>query len=430
MVSTPVSPEPGTRLSDLLSDLGEMSRYTWMGYGYTDGEYVTDPEVFDGLAYMICTTESSRPGFRGMPLDSSIEVALETGWNLIGVMSGDSTYYDFASCEVEHGGRRQAWSGSGALSHSVVWWEDETGNLQNDGLWGSKAGSDLFEADPSGLNLWGGFYVWADEACTLILQGSAKRSAERRLAAGESTAASRIRLFVEQGSTRDGWIELGLREDCSFGRDGYDVRKPPFPAEGVRISIDHHDWPGADAGSYLTDFRPHGEALYSWRLSLSGANDEDDVAYLRWFDVESIDPEWYVYLIDEKDRAIDMRTSSYLELDLDGSIEKMIAIRMQREPWDGAALYTGPSRIQAIHPSPSRGAVSVRFSTGKVGRVRVSVYDVQGRLVERIFDGEIEPGEYGAEWTPNLSGVASGVYFVRLETRAGADSRSFVVIEQ
>jgi flagellar hook assembly protein FlgD len=51
--------------------------------------------------------------------------------------------------------------------------------------------------------------------------------------------------------------------------------------------------------------------------------------------------------------------------------------------------------------------------------VEISVYDVRGTLVRKIWSGGLEPGFHSVEWdgTNNLgSPVASGVYFYQLKT--------------
>ena len=58
------------------------------------------------------------------------------------------------------------------------------------------------------------------------------------------------------------------------------------------------------------------------------------------------------------------------------------------------------------------------------GRVTVSIYDVRGRLVKHIFDGEATPGLHTLMWhgrNEHSSPTASGIYFVRMV--AGDDVR-------
>ena len=59
------------------------------------------------------------------------------------------------------------------------------------------------------------------------------------------------------------------------------------------------------------------------------------------------------------------------------------------------------------------------FSLPNSGNVKLSIYDVAGRLVEVLDEGVRSAGDYTFEW--NAGGLASGVYFYRLE----AEGQSF-----
>jgi hypothetical protein len=70
-------------------------------------------------------------------------------------------------------------------------------------------------------------------------------------------------------------------------------------------------------------------------------------------------------------------------------------------------------------PNPFRGASSVQFDLPKPGRVTLEVFDLQGRLVRSLLDGDYEPGRYSAVWQGRNQAdqpVAPGIYFYRLRT--------------
>ena len=68
-------------------------------------------------------------------------------------------------------------------------------------------------------------------------------------------------------------------------------------------------------------------------------------------------------------------------------------------------------------PNPSRGTTTVSWSIAQPGRVRLDVYDVSGRLVRRLVDGERRAGAETVVWDgtgDSGSRPGTGVYFVRL----------------
>ena len=78
-----------------------------------------------------------------------------------------------------------------------------------------------------------------------------------------------------------------------------------------------------------------------------------------------------------------------------------------------------------LRPQPASTATSVSFTLGDGpgdgSTTRLSVYDVSGRLVRRLVDGPLEPGQYVREWDlacERGEKVASGCYLFVLE-RAG-----------
>lgn len=78
-------------------------------------------------------------------------------------------------------------------------------------------------------------------------------------------------------------------------------------------------------------------------------------------------------------------------------------------------------------PNPVTAATSLAFGVPAGGSVRISVYDVAGRMVETVFDEQVEGGTHSVEWNPGRS-VSNGVYFVKLDTEDGSVSRQVMVI--
>jgi hypothetical protein len=74
--------------------------------------------------------------------------------------------------------------------------------------------------------------------------------------------------------------------------------------------------------------------------------------------------------------------------------------------------------------------VALRFTLPVAGRARLAVYDVTGRCVRILLAGSLAAGEHQARWEARDDGgrpIATGLYFVRLETAGGARSRRVVV---
>ncbi len=99
-----------------------------------------------------------------------------------------------------------------------------------------------------------------------------------------------------------------------------------------------------------------------------------------------------------------------------------IGVGIEGSPGNGLALH-----LDNPMPNPVATDASFGFTIPSGGNVRLSVYDVSGRVVETVFNGLLEAGVHSVEWNPGSS-ISSGVYFVKLDTEAGSVSAQTLVI--
>ncbi len=89
------------------------------------------------------------------------------------------------------------------------------------------------------------------------------------------------------------------------------------------------------------------------------------------------------------------------------------------EPTEAAASAVLPAEValHAPYPNPAAGTATLGFDLPEAARVRLTVYDVLGREVARLADGELQPGRH----TAVLDGwsVPAGTYLVRLTADGG-----------
>ncbi|MBD3399562.1 MAG: T9SS type A sorting domain-containing protein [Candidatus Coatesbacteria bacterium] len=77
------------------------------------------------------------------------------------------------------------------------------------------------------------------------------------------------------------------------------------------------------------------------------------------------------------------------------------------------------------YPNPAANSVSVAFTLPEAQHVSLSVYDLVGRRVTTLSEGELPAGRHEVAW--DCAGEASGIYLLRLETQGAALSRRVVV---
>lgn len=84
-------------------------------------------------------------------------------------------------------------------------------------------------------------------------------------------------------------------------------------------------------------------------------------------------------------------------------------------------------RLDPIAPNPIAGeAARITFRVSSSQRTTLSVYDILGREVATIFDRNVPAGEKTLRW-PTRQDIASGLYFVRLNSGSTTRSRKLIV---
>jgi hypothetical protein len=103
-------------------------------------------------------------------------------------------------------------------------------------------------------------------------------------------------------------------------------------------------------------------------------------------------------------------------------------------PWAGGiAALPGSASVVSIEPNPFGGSASIRFAVpgGERRDFTLRVYDVSGRLVRIVDEGQAVPGVHTRTWNgDDDSGrpVAAGVYLVRLVAGTDTSSRKTVLL--
>jgi hypothetical protein len=96
------------------------------------------------------------------------------------------------------------------------------------------------------------------------------------------------------------------------------------------------------------------------------------------------------------------------------------------------ALESGAGRLwlAPVRPSVTRGAVDLRLELPAAGAAEIALYDVSGRRVRSLMEGNLEAGAHAFAWDGRDEqgrAVAPGVYFVRASSTAGVMTRRLVM---
>jgi hypothetical protein len=100
----------------------------------------------------------------------------------------------------------------------------------------------------------------------------------------------------------------------------------------------------------------------------------------------------------------------------------------------GVTLVPPPrfARLGQNHPNPFNPRTGIQVEMLRSGFVELAVLDMRGRLVGRIFQGDLEEGTHRFTWAGHADdgrAVAAGAYFYRLSTSAGEITRRMILLK-
>jgi hypothetical protein len=84
-------------------------------------------------------------------------------------------------------------------------------------------------------------------------------------------------------------------------------------------------------------------------------------------------------------------------------------------------------KLYDAYHNPFNPVTTISFDLPVNTHVDLSIFDVSGKLIERILSNELTAGSYKIIW--NASGFSSGVYFVRFESGSFKMSRKLLLVK-
>jgi hypothetical protein len=80
----------------------------------------------------------------------------------------------------------------------------------------------------------------------------------------------------------------------------------------------------------------------------------------------------------------------------------------------------------SAYPCPTSNALVMEYAVPIAGVVHITLYDAVGRCVQEISNAYMQPGMYQKQI--GLTGIAQGVYFLRLESDNEVITRKTIVL--
>lgn len=99
-------------------------------------------------------------------------------------------------------------------------------------------------------------------------------------------------------------------------------------------------------------------------------------------------------------------------------------------PNNNAISNTAASSLSA-YPNPVVNAATISFSLQQSQKVSLQVFDMSGRIIKKLAEGEMQPGSHQVTWNAtdnNESAVAAGIYLLKLQTGNNIETKKISVI--
>ena len=235
-----------------------------------------------------------------------------------------------------------------------------------------------------------------------------------------------INLVSEDGKSRDIYNRVGVVKNADIDLEqscAYDLLPP---GDYIRLSVNDPSDPEREAYSY--DYRTANLVEYCWKLELSTTYDEISTI-LSLDNLESIPDDYTVSLYDcETGKVYDLNETSIFEVELTSDISKTFELTATKKPVnDEENIIPEAVCISDIRPNPFNPSTTISYSLGTAGNVSINVYNLNGQLVDTIFDGYSNAGYHRIVW--NAKGRASGVYIVSLVSQGKRDVRKIALMK-
>lgn len=400
----------------VFDELGDYNVKEWR-YGTFDSsinDYREPPAAFPsapGQGFWIIAKDAKNIAVTATSTDLSqnLSVTLRPGWNQIANPFGFST--DFADLVLPAGVESNLIGFNGSYVTNVQTLTPGAGYWIRNG----NTSSSVIEFPPLGAGV------------------AAKTFANSLGVIPDEETGWSLRVEARAGEESDHENWLGMRSAAADGVDDLDRSDPPAqPENWVSLSFAPED-----GRALLADWRANGvENGGRWRVVF--ASDQSGEPFHVNFVPEGELPEGWSIAAFDGAREIDLSNSSRIEGRVPSNGHEIVwdvvvgdAKYLERVR-DGQLSQITEVALGAPFPNPSRTGFALDFATPRPTAALVEVFDVRGRLVTTLVNGQLDPGVHRIEWNGELAHgkrAAAGVYFIRSKANDRTENRKVVLLQ-
>lgn len=433
------TPSAGGVAAVVQDDLPQSTVVEWnQNAGVNAGlnDYVAPSSVWRGRGYWIYDPAGGALEIQGTAGFDTFTVFLNAGWHQIG--SGQYFYVNWDSdVRFDSGSAKltPAQAASAGLIQNAVYWH--TGNGY---LWGPDPATPALSSIHLKPSI--GFFIFAKTSCTMTVFPNPTAPAETATQILQQAPAYPAAKYQEGGGDEEDWMirfsaaaggltdvqnYVGVKPTPQAAQS--DVYEPPRAAGNhVGLSV-----VGEDGLGRAASFTPPLTSAKLWKIRVSssfdapamdgqvpnvtGMSDIRPPVTLTWENVSTLPSKFAAFLIGGPAGPVDLRAASSI-LAAPSQLTLAVGPPEQLAPFLSPAL-SADATFAYPNPGPDGGGMVYFKHNVTTGEVRISIYDVGGRLVRELA-GNASPVVWD---TTNRFGqkVGSGVYLYRIS--AAGDRR-------
>jgi len=210
---------------------------------------------------------------------------------------------------------------------------------------------------------------------------------------------------------------IGIAPEASDGFDQFEAAEymtQVIDGGYVHLYFPHEEW-GIDIENFSYDIRQGpftGEK--SWNFIVRSYEYSGEVKIL-WDGVPKLTPEYQASLLDDSGNVLveDLTQSESYTISINSGEElnyEILVMGLGSNVNGNNQLLPTDFTVNSVYPNPFNNMTRVEFNLNRAADIRLSVYDVNGRLSNVFADGYYESGSHQVDL--NFDGFSSGIYFL------------------
>ena len=384
--------------------------------------YEIPSTITTGRGYFVYHTSAVSFTVSGTMLTTdTTDIALKTGWNMIGPPYAYPTRYNAARV-LTSGGSNISLSDAeaqGILVNKIYWYTNNAYQF----------GPTTAITDPI-LSPWNGVWIYAAANATLRLSpffyfGETSTTTLATAQAAGDPQDWKIRITTSTSGGAQTTSFLGVSPTATENKDfALDLENPPPVSGGMATGL-------GSSGLFAQDLRAPFTTANLWQFAVTPTASDTEVT-LDFADLANLPTDFVVRLVDLGTNAIvDVKAAPSYRYSASGASARSFRIAAGTEAAVRSILAQQLDQSQTFaYPNPgpaADGNVRFKYNVPAGGQLRIRVYDLSGRrVIDRYIDLNTFPTEYA--WNcRNERGepVSTGVYIYILDIGNSTGNRRF-----